>query len=655
MRSLLCVTTMTLALALAAACDEPDEVIAGAEVTYTESRQPCAHRNPLRSLYFGDLHVHTRLSWDAYAYENRVTPKEAYAFAKGGAVRLAPLGAGGKGTREVRLGRPLDFAAVTDHSEFFGEVRICLTPGTKAYDSDACKNFRKGSTSAVTPWGMRLVSPDGEKRLKDICGVDGAACREAAGKVWKELQQAAEEAYDRSSACKFVSFAGYEYTATPVVTNLHRNVIFRTNKVIKLPISYYEEPNPWGLWEGLREQCLDAGTGCDALVIPHNMTWSNGTMFHPEQKHAKRPKAPAEAARLRQRLEPVMEMYQHKGDMECANGLTGMGGADPFCTFEKIRPQPLPDCGDGTGWGAVQDSGCVSRLDFVRGIYLEGLKEQKKVGQNPYRLGLIGSTDSHNGTPGLTWEKGFPGHVGTSDDTPSKRLGEGNLTHRGHVNNAGGLAAVWAVERSRDAIFEAFRRREVYATSGPRIKVRFFGGWELPNNLCKSTPSDLAHAGYTRGVAMGGVLGSRGGAGAPWFVLRAEHDPGTTDRPGVKLQVAQIVKGWLDAKGKSQIKVFDVAGSAKNGATVDAKTCKPSGAGATTLCAVWQDPAFDPTLRAFYYARVIENPTCRWSAWECLTYKPDKDGKMPLGCTDKNIETAIQERAWTTAIWYDKK
>ncbi len=492
MRSRLCLTTAPLALALAfTGCErEPEEVIPGAEVTYTETRQPCAHRNPTRNLYFGDLHLHTRHSWDAYAYENRVTPREAYAFAQGAALRLAPLDAGGKGTRQVRLGRPLDFASVTDHSEFIGEVRVCTTPGTTAYDTDACKTFRKGSTAAVTPWGMRLVSPDGEKRIKGVCGADGAACLKAAGEVWQEMQKATEEAYDRTSACKFVSFHGYEYTATPVVTNLHRNVIFRNNKVTKLPISYYEEPNPWGLWDALRKRCLEAGTGCDTLVIPHNMNWSNGTMFHPEKKNPKKPKDPVAAAKLRLRLEPVMEIFQHKGDMECANGLTGMGGDDPLCTFEKIRAQPLPDCGDGWGWGAVQDSGCVSRLDFVRGIYLEGLKQHKKLGLNPYRLGIMGSTDSHNGTPGLTWEKGFPGHVGTSDDTPAKRLGAGNLTHRGHVNNGGGLAAVWAVERSRDAIFEAIRRREIYATSGPRIKVRFFGGWELPGDLCSR--SDLA-------------------------------------------------------------------------------------------------------------------------------------------------------------------
>ena len=642
---------MALALiaATAAGCVEPPAgVIPGVEVTYTEQRQPCQQHNPLRNLLFGDLHFHTRHSWDAYGYHVRAAPRDSYAFARGGTLRLPPLDAGGKGTREVRLGRPLDFAAVTDHGEYLGEVRLCQIPGTKAYDSNSCKEFRKLGTAAVTAWGMRLIDPEGNKRLADICGADGAACKEAAGVVWKDIQHAAETAYDRTGKCSFVSLVGYEYTATPVVTNLHRNVIFRTNKVIPLPVTYYEEPNPWGLWDSLRKQCLDAGAGCDAVVIPHNMNWSNGTMFHPDQGGSKRPKAPAEAAALRLRMEPLMEMFQHKGDMECQNGLSGMGANDPLCEFEKLRFPPLADCEDGTGWGAVQDSGCISRLDYVRGIYLRGLTEQRKLGKNPYRLGIIGSTDSHNGAPGNTGEKGWMGHVGTSDDTPDKRLGEGNMTHRGLVNNPGGLAAVWAVERSRDAIFEALRRREVYATSGTRIRVRFFGGWELPDDLCQS--ADLARVGYTRGVAMGGVLGARpGGASSPWFVLQAEHDAGTTARPGVLLQQAHIVKGWIDAKGKTHLKVFTVAGYPQNGAAADAKTCKNTGKGARTLCAVWQDPSFDPGQRAFYYARVVENPTCRWSSWDCLALP---EAKRPKGCADKDVQKVIQERAWTSAIWY---
>ena len=643
----------TALLLLAAGCVEPPETsIPGAEVEYTQSRQPCAHADPLRNLYFGDLHFHTRHSWDAYGYHVRVTPQDSYRFARGGKLRLPPADSAGQGTRELRLDRPLDFAAVTDHGEYFGEVQLCQTPGSAAYRSASGIKFRKLGTPAVTEWGMRLISPDGNQRLADICGADGAACRQAAGTVWKGIQQAAEQAYDRTDQCTFVSLVGYEYTATPVVTNLHRNVIFRNARVTTLPITYYEQPGPWGLRGQLASQCLDAGTGCDVMVIPHNMNWSNGTMFHPDHNKDKQPKDPRAAAALRRRLEPIMEIFQHKGEMECDSGLAGVaGGKDPLCNFEKLRFAPLPDCGDNTGWGAVQDGGCVSRLDYLRGIYLQGLTEHRRLGLNPYRMGLIGSTDSHNGTPGYTVERGWVGHVGTSDDTPDERLGEGNMTHRGLVNNSGGLAAVWAVERSRDAIFQALRRREVYATSGTRIRVRFFGGWELPGDTCGS--AELARLGYTRGVPMGGVLGARpGGAGAPRFVVQAEHDPGTTHRPGALLQQVQIIKGWLDTQGQQQLRVFDVAGDPKNGATVDPATCEASGSGARTLCASWTDPAFNPGQHAFYYARVVGNPTCRWSAWECLALPA---AKRHEGCSDKNVQKVIQERAWTSAIWFEPR
>ena len=637
-------------LIMAGACTDDEDAIPGSALTYTEKREQCSDRDPLRNVYFGDLHFHTRLSWDAYGYHLRVTPAQSYRFARGNSLLLPPLGKDGRGTREVRLGRPLDFAAVSDHSEYLGEVRLCTTKGSAAYNSESCKSFRKLGTEPVTQWGMRLVMPDGNKRLADLCGADGAACAKAAETVWQELQQAAEQAYDRTAACSLVTFPAYEYTATPVVTNLHRNVIFRNKQVIKRPVTYYEEPSPWGLLKQLKSQCLDGGAGCDVISIPHNMNWSNGTAFHPSYAKDKGPADPAEAARLRLRLEPVMEMFQHKGDMECSGGLSGITGQpDPLCAFEKLRPPPINDCGDTTGWGGVKDMGCVSQLDFVRGIYLRGLKDHGQLSFNRYRMGIIGSTDSHNGTPGNTWEQGFVGHVGTSDNTADKRLGEGNMTHRGRVNNPGGLAAVWAVERSRDAIFEAMRRREVYATSGTRIAVRLFGGWDLPSDLCSS--AELVQTGYRSGVPMGGVLPGRPDGGAPVLVLQARHDPGTVARPGALLQQAQVVKGWVDAQGRRHVRVFTVAGQASGGVTVDPKTCKASGSGgAKSLCAVWRDEQFDAKQRAFYYARVVENPTCRWSSWECNALAP---ASRPKGCSDTTIQPVIQERAWTSAIWYE--
>ena len=639
-----------VAALLGACSEEATPVDDGSTVAYTEQRAVCTHRNPQRNLYWGDFHAHTTHSWDAYGYSLTVTPDEAYRFARGGTVKLPPLDSAGKGTRPAKLGRPLDFAAITDHAEFFGETHLCRTKGSASYDTAGCKSFRAGGTNAVTAWGMQLVDAAGAKRQKDICGDDGKHCRAAAATVWADIQRAAEAAYDRTAACTFTSFVGYEFTATPKVSNLLRNVIFRNKHVPKLPISYYEAPKPFKLWKALASQCLDAGTGCQVFVIPHNSNWSNGNLYHTDQVVDGSDGATVrEAMQLRRRLEPVMEIFQHKGEMECRNGLAGIAGAaDPLCGFEKLRPDPVPDCGIGTGFGGVQEAGCVSRLDFLRGVLTRGMELRRTLGFNPYMLGIIGATDSHNGTPGNTWESTWPGHVGVSDDTPAERLGKGNMTHRGLINNPGGLAGVWAIENSRDAIFQAYQRREIYATSGTRIKLRFFGGWGHGADPCSKGDAALAAAGYRGGVPMGGILPSRG-QGGPSFVLQARSDPGTSAAPGAKLQVAQIVKLWVDSAGKAHQKVYDVAGDARNGAAADAKTCKRSGKGHEALCAKWTDPQFDAGQQALYYARVIENPSCRWSAALCNTLPVTG---RPAGCDSKTTQKVIQERAWSSPIWY---
>jgi hypothetical protein len=639
-----------LALALFACQSPPASIEPSSEISYSEPRSPCAIRSGLRNLYFGDLHSHSRLSWDAYAYDTRATPGEVYAFARGqGSVRLGPLGSDGRGSREVRLSRPLDFAALTDHAEFLGEVALCTTPGSPAYDRYPCVAFRQGGDKAVTPWGTRLIQPDGNERDLDLCGPGAADCKAAAAPVWAAMRSAAEAADDKSASCSFVAFPAYEYTATPSVTNLHRNVIFRNSVVPPLPITYYEQPRAEGLWAELAKQCLDAGAGCDAMVIPHNANWSNGTLFPATMPGATVEEQRAAAA-LRARLEPVGEFMQHKGDSECSNGF---GAPDEAaCSFEKLRAVPFEDCGEGSGYGGVKEMGCLSRRDFLRGVLLQGFALAPTLGLDVYRLGVIGSTDTHNGTPGLVEERGFPGHVGVVDDTPVKRLGDGTVTHSGLTeNNPGGLAAVWAVERSRDAIFEALRRREVYSTSGPRIAVRFFGGFRYPEGLCAQ--DDLVATGYRAGVPMGGVLEGRPeGAGAPRFLLDARRDLGASGQPGTLLQSAQIIKGWLGADGKTRFKVFEVAGDPRNGASVDLATCASTGPGADRLCAEWSDPEFDPALRAFYYARVLENPSCRWSTWDCLSLSA---ASRPKACDDPALAKTIQERAVTSPIWYAPK
>ena len=613
---------------------------------YTEARTPCALHDPLRRAFFGDLHVHTTLSFDAHAFDVRTTPAQAYGFAQGQAVALPPLDVGGQGTQTLQLERPLDFAAVTDHSEFLGEVETCVTPGSPTYDSSTCQGYRAGSNSGTTLIAFRtaIVPP---VRDPGVCGADGAICLDAAGRVWTRIQDAAAAAYDRSEQCRFTSFVGYEYTGTASVSTLHRNVIFR-NDHVPFPTTVFEQPTASGLWTELKATCLDGGIGCDVLAIPHNSNESNGKMFLVEYPGAGSQDEERARAELRAAMEPVAEIYQHKASSECLNGLSGVIGApDEQCDFEARWRPPVTDCGDGTGAGGTITAGCVSRRDFVRGALFEGLKEAERIGVNPLRLGIIASTDTHNGTPGAVEESRFIGHRGEDDDTPAKQLGTGQFYLGGNLFSGGGLVGVWAEENSRSSIFDALRRREVFGTSGPRIAVRFFGGWGLPPGLC--TDPNLVQTAYESGVPMGGFLPTPpAGATAPTFVVSALRDAGTLAHPGVPLQRIQIIKGWLE-QGQPHQQVFDVAGDSANGAFVDEATCTPQGAGADTLCAVWTDPAFAPAQQAFYYVRVLENPTCRWSTYTCNALAP---ADRPPACTDPAVPKTIQERAWTSPIWY---
>jgi hypothetical protein len=283
----------------------------------------------------------------------------------------------------------------------------------------------------------------------------------------------------------------------------------------------------------------------------------------------------------------------------------------------------------------------------VRGALLEGLEEEDRIGVNPLRLGLVAGTDTHNGTPGAVAEDAWIGHRGTDDGTPPTRLGEGQFYLGGWRFSPGGLVGVWAEENSRPAIFDAMRRRETFATSGPRISVRLFGGFGLSASMC-ANPS-LVEDAYANGVPMGGLLGPPAAAVAPSFVVTALRDPGTATRPGTPLQRIQIVKGWIEG-GVARQQVYDVAGNPANGATVDDTTCEQSGSGDDSLCSVWTDPDFARDQHAFYYARVLENPSCRWFAYGCNALAPED---RPPSCSDPNVPRTIQERAWTSPIWYE--
>jgi hypothetical protein len=644
-----------VAAGLASACDATvDRASETAPVPGTgaeAARAACAERSPERRVFFGDLHVHTSLSHDAWAFDTRVTPDDAYRFARGETVYLPPLDERGVGTRPVQLERPLDFAAVTDHAEYLGPVYQCTRPGSMSYDSDACRSYREEDrprSGVAMGAGMQGLTQSTYRRMgalstPEVCGGDRSGCGGGTVAAWRETIEAAERWNDTSAQCRFTAFIGYEYSMTPEMTKIHRNVIFRGSAVPESPISWVEETTPWGLWRRLRTECVEAGSGCAALTIPHNPNLSNGRLFEVEYGGAQTAPQQRAAAQLRAAMEPLVEIMQIKGDSECRNGMWQVaGGRDEQCEFEKFDfnkfvpgAPPPPDCRDGAGNGAMAGRGCLSRLDFVRYALTEGLRQADRLGVNPFKVGAIGSTDTHDGTPGDVEEHLYDGRSG-------RRLNDFGF-------NPGGLAAVWAEENSREALFDAMRRRETYATSGPRMTVRFFGGWEYAQGLCAEP--ELAAKAYSQGVPMGSDLPQRpAGAGAPTLVAAALRDPGTATRPGGLLQRVQVIKGWVGDDGQLHQAVYDVAGSAAGGADVDPDTCEPRGRGADALCAVWRDPAFDPARRSFYYARAVENPSCRYTARLCASLPPTE---RPPVCSDPAVPKTIQERAWTSPIWYE--
>jgi hypothetical protein len=630
-------------LALVAGCFVDDPPLTTGP-SYSETRAACAEHDPLRKAYFGDLHVHTTLSFDAWTYDVRATPSDAYRFARGETIYLPPLDAAGNPTLPVKLPRPLDFAAVTDHVEYLGETHLCTTPGSPAYDSATCQAYR--------PPGMSFLgfNPGAVTPIRaDICGDDGAVCLDAAAPLWRGIQDAAEAAYDRTASCAFTSFVAYEYSYAPIGTNLHRNVIFRNARVPATPIGYYEAARPPLLWKQLAAACDPEKNGCDVLAIPHNANLSNGQMFAVEYPGATTDEEQAAAARLRARMEPLVEIYQHKGDSECINGLASSpGGPDELCDFEKLQHQPPEDCGpNGHGSGAFAGIGCTSWRDFVRGMFASGLQEEARLGVNPYKLGIIASTDTHNGTPGKVDEASFQGHLGMSDRSPEQQLGGATLAIRPLLASPGGLAGVWAEENARDAIFDALRRRETFGTSGPRITLRVFAGWTLPDDLCSR--ADMVDTGYKNGVPMGADLPARSAGAAFRIMAAAMRDPGTPESPSARLQRLQVIKIWVTPDGAPHEKVLDIAGDPSAGGDADPSTCAPSAAGADTLCAVWRDDDLGAQDRAAYYVRALETPTCRWSTRVCNALPADQ--QAALGCGSLGVPRMIQERAWSSPVW----
>ncbi len=636
------------------------------------SEAPCAVSSDTKLPFFGDLHIHTRYSFDSYLSNQKNDPDGAYEYAKGRVITLP--NAYGDQTVSAQIDRPIDFAAVTDHGQFLGEVALCDSHWSQAaWWAPVCLMSRAQNLwiqlYAASLWtvsgGMEGKAP--ERGM--VCALGD--CEASALSVWGDIQAAAERHYDRSEDCSFTTFVGYEYTQGQEMANLHRNVIFRNEAVTARPISVFEtESSVPELWRQLRTQCLDADGQCDVMAIPHNPNLGGGLMF-PDP-------ASEQEAIDRLEIEPLVELVQHKGASECRfDRLAGVGidTEDELCAFEQIPSDNLAMLGSVNGkmWsdrGLPVDVTNFHRRNMMRNVLKDGLALEQASGVNPFKQGFIGSTDTHTATSGGAMEKNYVGHLGSRDATFR------NLQDH-FVSNPGGLAVVWAEENRRDAIFNAMRGRETYATSGTRPIVRFFAG-DYETDLCDD-PQALEKA-YASGVPMGGILIRTPDDSAPRFFISAQRDHGTELHPANPLERIQIIKGWVRADGTTHERVVDVLGSETEGLGVDMNSCAATAAGHASLCSVWEDPDYSEGESAFYYARILETPSCRWSTLQCqaanvnpfsescstqadvaneLANAQGNSGDLyGICCTnperDPFYSPTIRERAWTSPIWLSK-
>ncbi len=609
-----------------------------ASTATTTTTGPCVNQTATKQAFFGDLHIHTGISADAMLFGTRTHPDDAYSFATGKPIDIFRTATSMDKAISVQLARPLDFAAVTDHAENIGAVTLCLDPNSSAYDTKSCQFVREPLPSdSLANFAEKLARQfQTMYSSKEICGEDKQRCTDAMQKPWAEIQQAALE---WNQPCEFSTFVGYEYSPTDRGSNLHHNVLFRTAEVMSAPISMSDVPNPFELYRRLQEECNESNTGCRAIAIPHNSNISNGKILRLDYPNAKTDDERKKLAQLRRDIIPIVEIFQEKGDSECRNGLWNVfGKPDEYCNFEKFRDwqgAQHEDCQTDTGNGGFQNQGCVSRLDYTRYALAAGIAEKARLGVNSLQFGVIGATDNHFGTAGDLEESDHNGR-----DRPYSLIEPGRMS-------TGGMAGIWARENTREALFDAMEQREVFATSGPRIKPRLFAGWDINSSSCDDPK--MIEKSYQHGVPMGGELNSDGRLQSPIFLVSALADPGTLLHSGTPLQRLQIIKAWPGKNNELHQAIYDIAiAEGSESASVDVDNCERKGSGATALCATWKDPDYDASVNAVYYARVLENPSCRHTGYSCM---PGSANPLPDFCDDDSIPKHIQERAWTSAIW----
>ncbi len=619
-----------LAFACGSPEPKPEDVQSEAEAQLDEEEEVAqdAPAFPTRPL-FGDTHLHTSFSFDAGTFGARLEPADAYRFAKGQEVTATVSGL------PAKLSRPLDFLVVADHSENLGFFRALKDGDERVMANEYGRKWHEAVVAggqASVDASIEIIKMFSQGQFPEELTLSPEQTRP----MWQEVIQAAEDANDPG---RFTAFIGYEWTSMPSSQNLHRVVIFKdggdkAGQVV--PFSADISDDPEKLWDAM--DAYEDRIGGRVLAIPHNGNLSNGLMFALTTQEGR--SFDADYARRRMQHEPLYEVTQIKGD----------GEAHPFLS-------PNDEFADYETWDVGNLDASIKKTDdmlageYAREALKTGLRLQTELGANPFAFGMIGSTDSHTALATADSDNFFGKHSGVEPSAvrASHQVISGEAGELyGWQMTASGYAAVWAHQNTRASIFEAMERKETYATTGPRMVVRFFGGWDFSE---EDSAGDVAEVGYDRGVPMGGTLAAPGdGQAAPTFLVSVLKDP-----EGANLDRAQVVKGWVDAEGKTHEKVYDVVWSGDRvpgedgkvgpvGSTVDeAKATYENTIGAPQLTRTWTDPDFDPARPAFYYVRVLQIPTPRWTAYDRVRF----DAKVPDG-----VPMSTQERAYTSPIWY---